>query len=142
MKIRHEVCLDHDRTQTKDRCAEILAACGHGPTLKMKAADATDTVHGSVSVAFCDTRTLGVDILEFRDGRREVATADNIAAWFQEQGHSLELIQGNKAYGNTIIDVEIYEADEGRKRKPATMPAIATIKSSINAAMPKGRKMK
>ena len=47
----------------------------------------------------------------FSDGHTEIITADNIEEYFNDQGHELSHIVGNQAFGKTIIDVEVYEAD-------------------------------
>jgi len=204
MLIRHEVCLDHDSTKTKQRCQDIYDACGHGPTCKLYEATPEDTVHGSVSITFCNTVTLadpvaiaasiadferrviamgrdpkekaiakeivklaaaelGATPLLFQDDHMEVATAGNVEDYWRGQGqnadgtplHRLEKIIGNKAYGNTIIDVEIYEEDvpaglekhpwmpdatvpstrKSTLKRPIHMPTAASIKSGIDAKM-------
>ena len=141
MKIRHEVCIDN-KCDAEKCCAELLTALGHSPTFKLMADSDSDTVHGAVSIAHCDPRTLGEDELMFKDGRREVATADNIGAWFTEQGHKLVKIVGNKAYGDTIIDLKITDTDEAPNahhkttfKRPAVMPTHKGCCDKIDAHM-------
>ena len=140
MKIRHEVCIDNKGDSAKC-CDEILTALGHGPTFKYKADSPTDTVHGALTIAHCDPRILGEDVLQFRNGKRETATADNIGAWFDEQGHKLMKIVGNKAYGNTILDIKITDTDEAPdarhkttfKRPASILPTAKECQDKINA---------
>jgi len=215
MHIRHEICLDCE-TKTRSQSLElndyVLDACGHGPTLRLKADTPEDTVHGSVTIAFCDTVTLaepaavaasiadfelralamgldpqeparakdiiklaaaelGATVLMFQDSHLEVATAENVDAYWRDQGknadgtplHRLEKIVGNKAYGNTVIDVEIYEEDvpvglmkhpwmpgkmlpsprRSTLKRPAVVPTAAHIKSKIDTKMQAlGKRMK
>mgnify|MGYP001570629613 CR=1 FL=1 len=140
MKIRHEVCIDNKGNSRK--CdEEILIALGHGPGFKLKADTPDDTVHGAVTIAHCDPRTLGEDVLQFRNGAHEVATAGNIGAWFEEQGHKLMKIVGNKAYGNTILDIKITDTDEAPnklhkttfKRAAVVLPTAKECCDKINA---------
>lgn len=137
MKIRHEICVGNNITTD-----DILTSLGHGPGFKLKADAPDDTVHGAVNISHCDPRTLDVDILQFRDGRREVATADNINAWFVEQGHKLVKIVGNQAYGNTIIDIKITDSDEPPNathkttfKRPAAIPTAKALAGKIDAAI-------
>ena len=139
MKIRHEICIDNKGDSAKC-CDEILIALGHSPTFKYKADSPTDTVHGALTIAHCDPRTLGKDILQFKNGKREVATADNIGAWFEEQGHKLVKIVGNTAFGNTIIDIKITDTDEAPTKfhkttfkRPAVLPTAKECCDKINA---------
>jgi len=208
MHIHHEVCLDCSTRKGKGEAARlsdiIVAACGHGPTCKLKADTPEDTVHGRVTIAFCDTVTLaeptavaasiadferraaamgrdpkekviandivrlaaaelGATLLVFQDEHLEVATAENVADYWRGQGvnadgtpvHRLEKIVGNKAYGNTVIDVGIYEEDvpaglkkhpwipgallpstrKSTLKRPSVMPTADAIKSQIDAKM-------
>lgn len=141
MKIRHEVCIDNKGDSAKC-CDEILTTLGHSPTFKLRADTPDDTVHGAVTISHCDPRTLGDDEVQFRDGRREVATADNVGAWFEEQGHKLVKIVGNTAFGNTIIDLKITDTDEAPTKfhkttfkRPAVMPTAAECCAKIDAHM-------
>ena len=124
MKLTHEICIDHDSTvpgATDERMQQVLTAIGHDPVNCSFVAERDDaTVHGRVSVAWCDTRILGLDKIGFRDGRVEVATAENIGAWFKEQGHRLMKIEGSKAFGNTIVNLQITEEDEAPTRDRKT----------------------
>ena len=141
MKIRHEVCIDNRNTDPKAMSDDLLMALGHCPTFKFKADSPTDTVHGALTIAHCDPRTLGEDVLQFRNGKCEVATADNIGAWFEEQGHKLMKIVGNKAYGNTILDIKITDTDEAPdarhkttyKRAAPILPTAKECQDKINA---------
>lgn len=139
MKIRHEVCIDNKGDSAKC-CDEILTALGHGPAFKLKADTPDDTVHGAVTITHCDPRSLGEDEIQFKDGRREIASKDNIGAWFEEQGHKLVKIVGNTAFGNTIIDLKITDTDEAptkfRKttfKRPTMMPSAQECCDKIDA---------
>ena len=151
MHVQCEKSLDHDSSKTGARCAEILTALGHGPSFKLEADKVDNVVHGSVSIAFCDTRILDEEIIKFSDGHEELITADNVARYFADQGHRLVSIVGNQAFGNTIIDVEVYEADEpagfrfvaGRRvgheryfKCPDPMPTVASLRSRLDAWTP------
>lgn len=143
MHVRHHICVDCDRASKFKVTDDVLVALGHGPDFKLRPDTPEDTVHGSVSVAFCFTRTLGVDILMFQDGHTEVASADNIDAWWQEQGHRLERVVGNKAYGNTMVDVELYDNDElptpehgTTIRRAVNWPTAAEIRRRLDAGPP------
>ena len=154
MKITHEICVDHDGSVPGASAAlteKVLLALGHGPGCKFKADHPEDTIHGRIiSMAICDTRTLGKDILQFADGRYETASAENIDAWWQEQGHRLMKIEGDKALGNTIIHLQVTGEDEdampnsvqdgklvpGRKttlRRPEHFPTAEGLCSSLDA---------
>jgi hypothetical protein len=162
MKITHELCIDHDSTvegATHAKRDELLAALGHGPGFKLAADTPNDTVHGRVSIMFCDTRTLGEDWVNPATGDiwtkarlqsegREVppeesgcvlADEKSIAAYFEGQGHKLMKVDGNKAYGNTIINVQVTEADEqassARKttlKRPASFPTEKAIRDRLD----------
>jgi hypothetical protein len=116
MKVLHEICLDHDSSDKEATAAlmqRVYAALGHGPEFRWYADSPKDTVHGRIiEMRICDTRLLGSDILEFRDGSQEVASADNIARWFEELGHRLVRIEGNKAFGNTLVHLQVTENAE------------------------------
>ena len=140
MHVKHNICLDCSPERTGELSNSILTALGHGPALKLRADLPTDTVHGSVTMAFCDTRTLGVDELLFQDGHVEIATAQNIDAWWREQGHQLDHIVGNKAHGNTIVDVELYDAEvlpnSGHKStlaRAVNRPTVADIRTKLDS---------
>ena len=119
MKIRHEVCIDN-KGNSKAVLDEVLVALCHGPGFKYRADSPTDTVHGAVTICNCDPRTFGKDVLQFKDGKREVATAENIDKWFDEQGHKLMKIVGTIAYGNTIVDIKITDTDEAPNKSHLT----------------------
>lgn len=132
MKIRHEVCMDCDSTKAKQYAQDVLADLSHDPlTFNLKPSTNVDAVHGSVSIAFCDTRTLGENI-QWHDGKYRILTVDNIAGYFAGQGHTIKLIVGDKYYGNTIIDVEIYETNDGRRQKPRVVPTAQTCATRID----------
>src|SRR3990167_3481123 len=143
MKIRHEICI-YNKGNSAKCCDEILVALGHSPTFKLRADSPDDTVNGAVTIAHCDPRTLGEDVLQFSDGHREVATKDNIGAWFEEQGHKLVKIVGNQAFGNTIIDLKITDTDEAPDKihkttfkRPAVMPTEKECCGKIDAHIKK-----
>ena len=151
MKITHELCLDHDSEKPgaiRERMDEILAALGHGENFKLKADTPDDTVHGRIiECCFCDTRTIGESIM-WHDGVVRKITAENIAAYFEGQGHKLMKLDGDKAYGNTIVVVQVTEADEAptldRKthlKRPDAMPTGEEIKTRlknvVQVALPK-----
>ena len=96
MHVRHDICMDCDSDVAKTFSQDVLAAL-ETPYCKLHCDLPTDQVHGSVTIAFCDTRMLGEDELSFNDGHRELATAENIGPWWEEQGHRLEKIVGNKS---------------------------------------------
>ena len=86
MKAICEKGLDHDSSQagaTEDYAAQILAALGHGPTLILLAESPGAIVNGSVSIAFCDTRTLGEDVVDFSDGSYGVNNGRECRELFQ-----------------------------------------------------------
>lgn len=142
MKVVHEVCIDvNPLSDAVTLTGALLTALGHGPDLKFRADNDDDVIHGRlIEMRICHTRELGVDVLQFADGHREVASAENIGAWLVEHGHKLVRIDGNKALGNTIVHVQVTEADEeptaGRKttlRRPAVMPTEQQIRDRIDA---------
>ena len=145
MKIRHEICIDN-KGDTDKCCNEILVALGHGPGFKLKADTPDDTVHGALTIAHCDPRTLATpgvdsgDVILFADGSIDVATPENIGKWFEEQGHKLLKIVGDKAYGNTIIDIKITDTDEAPNKfhkttykRAAVLPTAKDCCDKINA---------
>ena len=143
MKIQHEVCIKTGLSSAAV-CQEILTALRSCPEFKLRADTPHDMVHGAVTIAHCDPRALGEDVLAFKDGRKEVATAENINAWFMEQGHKLVEIVGNQAFGNTIIDLKITDTDEAptkfRKttfKRPAVMPTEKDCCDKINSHVAK-----
>jgi len=164
MKVRHEVCMVlgflllagvveaktvvHKRhldckTKTSAQCTDaIRTALGDdGVTFKLKS-DGTvgDVVHGAIQeVRFCDTRTVGENI-QWHDGKWRVLTHENMAAYFAGQGHQIVQQNGDTYLCDTIIKVEIYEADEPPnkqhkiyKKKPLVMPSGAEIKTKLDA---------
>lgn len=144
MKTVIEICLDHDSSApgaSADATLRIAEALGHGPGFKLKADNQADIVNGRIiAVMFCDTRTLGEDALSFKDGRVELASADNVDNWFREQGHRLMKIKGDKAFGNTIVYVQITEEDEEPTRlrqttlrRPEVIPDAASLCAALTA---------
>ena len=78
MHIKHEIILDYNNLELEDTLVgEILIKLGHGPNFKLYADTPDNTVNGSVTISFCDTRTFGETIM-FSDGHEEIITADNI----------------------------------------------------------------
>ena len=139
MKIRHEVCFD--RKSSKEKNAEnvtaILTGLGHGPGFCL--CTVAGEAHGAVTATFCDTRTFGEKI-QWHDGKVREITTDNVAAYFAGQRHKLVKIVGNKAFGNTLIDIEIFETDEAPnddhteyRKRPAIMPTAKECCDKINA---------
>ena len=60
------------KTLTPAQCSDtVLTALGHGPDLKLKAGTATDTVHGAVTIEWCEPMpcevAIQVDIYEHDD---------------------------------------------------------------------------
>lgn len=125
MKATVELCLDHDSSipgRTAEMHQKVLDVIGHDPVnCAFVAASREAVVHGAVEqILWCDSRILGVDKIGFRDGRVELASAENIGAWFEEQGHRLMKIEGFKAFGNTIVRLNIVEVDEPPTRERKT----------------------
>ena len=117
MKLTHEICIDHDSSisgATSARLQQVLDVIGHDPVnCSFVAASQDGIVHGRIiEILWCDSRILGLDKIGFKDGHVELASAENINAWFNEQGHRLMKIEGFKAFGNTIIRLQITELDE------------------------------
>lgn len=142
MRVTHEICIaaPADAKACQALMDALLVALGHGPDIKFKAEHAEDTVSGRATVEWCEARALGADVLEFRDGHRETACAENIGAWFEEQGHRLMKIDGSTAYGNTIVHVQYTERDEspapGRRttlQRAIAMPTEAEVRERIDA---------
>ena len=155
MRAICEKGLDHDSSQagmTEDYADQILVARGHGPALILLADSPDAIVNGFVAITFCDTRTLGKDVVEFSDGHMALITAENVESYFNDQGHQLSSIAGDKAYGKSLITVTIYEEDElpgqyfnGTKmrehkthfKRPETMPTEDDLRSRIEAWEPR-----
>jgi len=141
MKITHEICITNGANST-ECCNAVLTALGHSPTFKLKSDSHTDTVHGAVTITHCDPCTLGEDTLRFQNGKREIATADNVGLWFEELGHKLVKIVGNKAFCNTLIEIKITDTDEAPNashkttyKRPDVMPTQEECRSKIDAHM-------
>jgi len=141
MKITHNVCISApiELLECTTLANSLMDALGHNEEMKLKANHPLDTVSGRVTIQWCEVRALGLDILEFRNGRREVATAENIGEWFYEQGHWLVMIDGNEAYGNTVVSVQYTENDEAPTATRKTtlkacfeIPNAADVKASID----------
>mgnify|MGYP001559233182 FL=1 len=61
--VEHRRVLDCG-TRTSAECSEaVVAALGHGPGFKLKADTPDDTVHGSVTIQWCDPMPCAVTIL-------------------------------------------------------------------------------
>jgi hypothetical protein len=141
MKIQHEICITNG-VNSVECCDAVLTALGHSPTFKLKADSPTDTVHGAVTIIHCDPCILGADILRFQNGQSQVATADNVGLWFEELGHKLVKIVGNKAFCNTLIEIKITDTDEAPNashkttyKRPDVMPTQEECRSKIDAHM-------
>ena len=141
MKITHEICITNG-ANSAECCDAVLIALGHSSTFKLKADSLTDTVHGAVTIIHCDPCTLGEDTLRFQNGKREIATADNVGLWFEEIGHKLVKIVGNKAFCNTIIEIKITDTDEAPNtnhkttyKRPDVMPTQEECRSKIDTHM-------
>ena len=141
MKIQHEICITNG-ANSAECCNAVLTALGHSPTFKLKADSPTDTVHGAVTIIHCDPCTLGADTLRFQNGQSQVATADNVGLWFEELGHKLVKIVGNKAFCNTLIEIKITDTDEAPNashkttyKRPDVMPTQEECRSKIDAHM-------
>lgn len=140
MKIAHELCIDHDSSRTAERAASLIAALGNGPNFRLAAIAPDDVVHGRlISVLWCNTRTLGESIRWHDNVAREI-TADNVSDYFAGQGHKLVRVADGKAYGNTIVHIQVTEADEDptdqRKTtlaRPGPFPTEADIRARIDA---------
>lgn len=89
MKTIHEVCIERIG-KSGDFHNQIQTAIG------------TDSVQ---AITHCDPRTFGENI-QWHDGAVREITKDNVAGYFAGQGHMLVKIVGNRAFGNTIIEVE------------------------------------
>jgi len=142
MKITHNVCISApiELLECTTVANSLMDALGHNEEMKLKANHPLDTVSGRVTIQWCEVRALGLDILEFRNGRREVATAENIGEWFYEQGRWLVMIDGNEAYGNTVVSVQYTENDEAPTATRKTtlkacfeIPNAADVKASIDS---------
>ena len=146
MKIISEICIDHDSSipgATEAMLQKVLDVIGHDPVnCSFIAATPDAIVHGRlIEILWCDSRILGLDKIGFADGRVELASAENIGAWFQEQGHRLVKIEGFKAFGNTIIQLQITEVDEppikdiraSTFQRPSKSVAADVIANRLNA---------
>ena len=114
--ITKEIVIDFDSScheTAQEMHNKICDAIGHGPLLRIFAGKSTDDVMGCIrSIAWCDTRLLGVDTLQFKDRHMELSSKDNIDRWWREQGHRLMKIEGHKAFGNTIVVIDFYDKVE------------------------------
>ena len=144
--IVKEIVVDFDSSDRKtaqELHNKIVDALGHGPLLRLFADKRTDDVMGCIrSIAWCDTRLLGVDTLQFQDGHMELANAKNIDCWWREQGHRLMKIEGFKAMGNTIVVIDFYDNVETTSWKHKTtfvkaksIPYDWEIDRSLNSVM-------
>jgi len=142
MHITHFKVIDKQGKTSQEYSDMCRGVLGESPTFKLMADNEEDTVHGFISITFCDPRVLGVDELLFQDGTVEIASVDNIADYWAEQGHRLDHIDGNTAWGQSIIEVEIYNADslpspahKTTLKRPDNMPTRAEIHRLLDAGL-------